>query len=163
MENTQLENKLNILIVSLSIYLMISQFFILTTIKGSSMFPTIDEESYYIIDKISKNHIRGDIIAFKSPYDNGRYLCKRIIASQGDTIEIIDEKTYLNGELLDEPYASDYYYEQNISYVLNEDEFFVMGDNRLNSLDSREFGPIKKTSVYGEIILLSNWLTIFSF
>lgn len=109
---------------------------------------------------------RGDIIIFKNEDTYNSIYVKRIIGEPGDTVEIQGDSVYINGELLDEPYAyfSDdgtHYPYQDISVTLGDDEYFVCGDNRYNSRDSRIFGTIKKEDIQASVIfqLDLRWLT----
>jgi len=160
--------------------LLQSQLFALTTVHQSSMQNTLMEGHTLIIDKLSYQFSkpeRGDIIVFLRGEDTrgfvNRYkvflrdvelrfrksfrtnrLIKRVIAVEGDKIDIRDGKVYINGELLNEPYVKGITPEMEMNYplVVPEGHVFVMGDNRENSLDSRSFGPIPVSSVEGKAI-----------
>jgi len=124
-----------------------------------SMAPTLIVGDRVIVNKIAfrfSDIKRGDLIAFNSPFEE-KYLVKRIIALPGDEISFTESgEIYINGEKLEEPYLPEDIYPsyRNESFILNEDNFFVMGDNRNNSSDSRVFGPIDKSAIFGEVILI---------
>jgi signal peptidase I len=95
----------------------------------------------------------GDIVVFTKESDlSGKSFVKRIIGVPGDQISIIDGITYLNGDVLRESYLVSVNAYQNQEYnPLNSEEFFVMGDNRIASSDSRHWGPIGIDSVIGKV------------
>ncbi|AGC68213.1 signal peptidase LepB [Thermoclostridium stercorarium subsp. stercorarium DSM 8532] len=160
--------------------LLQSQFFALTTVHQSSMQNTLQEGHTLIINKLSYQFSkpqRGDIVVFLRGENTSGFvnkykvflqdvklrfrksfrtnrLIKRIIAVEGDEIDIHDGKVYINGELLEEPYVKGITPEMGMEYPLTVPEgyVFVMGDNRENSLDSRTFGPIPVTSIEGKAI-----------
>lgn len=130
--------------------------------SGSSMEPTLNDGAKLIVSlKENKNLKRGDLIGIKVyDYENNNtpeIIGKRIIALPNESISIKKDKVYINGNLLDEPYA---YYsgdsDDNLFITLNDDEYFVMGDNRLDSADSRLIGPIPKKSILYKILLYRN-------
>ena len=129
-------------------------------VQGYSMYPTLDDGQYLLTDKLSyrfRDPSLGDIIVFNAP-DNPKYdYIKRIIAGPGDRVKLIDGHFYINGYILDE---SEYLAEDVITigeYFLREggetivpfDYYFVAGDNRMHSSDSRQFGPIAKDKIVG--------------
>ena len=120
-----------------------------TVVSGSSMTPTLEHNDNLIVDKISyrfQDPERFDVVVFD--YQDGRYFIKRVIALPGETIEIKDNKIYINGEILDEDFGYGITY--NIDAItLGSDEYFLLGDNRIISLDSRSFGPISKKEILG--------------
>ena len=140
-----------------------------TIVKESSMEPTLYENNYLIINKLSyfhKDHPGyGDIIVFKSDLDKTdgtgkKLLIKRVIGVEGDKMTIQDGNVYRNGELLDEPYVhgQETYADEGMDIVdleVGEDELFCMGDNREVSLDSRspEVGNVEEDSVVGKAVV----------
>jgi len=124
-----------------------------------SMAPTLIVGDRVIVNKVAYkfNTIhRGDIIAFFSPLEE-KYLVKRVVALPGEEVSMTGEgDIYINGEVLSEPYLpEDIYasYEDN-SFIIKKDEYFVMGDNRNNSSDSRVFGPISSFRVFGKVFFI---------
>lgn len=104
---------------------------------------------------------RGDIVTFKDPEIPSRTLIKRVIATEGETVQLIDGKVYVDGVQLDEPYTdgkeswplvSSYGSPVEYPYTVPAGEIWVMGDNRTNSQDSRYFGSIPVSSVTGKAI-----------
>jgi signal peptidase I len=122
-------------------------------IKGKSMEPTYYEKDITLFKEGLKPK-DGDTAIFKL---NDSYIVKRVIATAGDTIEIKDSQVYLNGELLNEEYLSDGYYDggliQDTELTLNEGEYFLMGDNRLVSHDSRVEGVFTDEDLVGTIVM----------
>ncbi|NLM10991.1 MAG: signal peptidase I [Clostridiaceae bacterium] len=160
--------------------LLQSQLYALTTVHQSSMQNTLLEGHTLIIDKINYQFSkpkRGDIVVFLRGEDTkgfvNRYkvflkdvqlrfhksfrtnrLIKRVIAIEGDTVDIRDGQVYINNELLTEPYVKGFTpkMELDCPFTVPEGHIFVMGDNRENSLDSRSFGPVDTRSVEGKAI-----------
>lgn len=98
---------------------------------------------------------RGDIIVFHMPLNSGRDLLKRIVALPGEALEIRDTELYINGHKLSEPYLYESCSPIHCSdafWQLGANEYFVMGDNRNHSSDSRTFGPIQRDLIVGEAV-----------
>lgn len=139
---------------------IITQFIKPTLVRGDSMYSTLEEGDYLIINRMSykfKEPERGDIIVFKSDLqqDDGskKDLVKRVIGVSGDTVKIEDYKVYVNGEELVEPYINNEVTEGNIDTVVPENSVFVLGDNREVSLDSRydSVGFINNSDILGKV------------
>lgn len=122
-------------------------------VKGSSMESTLQEGDIVLYTRINPNYHKGDVISVRIP--SGEYYVKRIIAMEGDTIDIRDGKVYVNEELLTEPYVQGETKEQEgimrYPYTLQEGQIFVMGDNRDGSMDSRSFGGVGIRQIKGKI------------
>lgn len=128
-------------------------------VEGSSMEPSLHDQEYLIVDRLSYrigHPQRGDIIVFDAPNNPGVDYIKRIIGLPGEKIKITDNQIYINAKLVDEKYLPRDYktlIDNNLDYALDRqlssDEYFVMGDNREHSLDSREIGTIKKDKIVG--------------
>jgi signal peptidase I len=156
-----------IIIVSLVIILPIRYFIIQPFyVKGASMEPNFHDHEYLIIDEISyrfKAPQRGDIVVFRYPYDPQEYFIKRVIGLPGEKVAIKDGSIYIfneknpNGEKLDEKAYLDAsvqtYDLKEATVELTKDEYFVMGDNRNASKDSRSFGPLNKSFLTGRVWL----------
>lgn len=127
-------------------------------VKGSSMYPTLEENDYLIISKQAYKigePERGDIVVFphEEDYGDDPLYIKRVIALPGDHLEIEDGKVYINGNLQQEDYINGNFTVGDIDYVIPEDEIYVMGDNRGNSSDSRAFGTVDIEDVTGEVLV----------
>ena len=127
-------------------------------VKGQSMEPTFYEQDYLIIDEISyrlRTPVRGEIVVFKSPINTDFYL-KRIVGLPGERIKIENNKVIIYNEqnprgiVLNESYLEEET-PGTVSMTLGPDEYFVLGDNRDSSFDSRRFGAIKKNSMVGRV------------
>ncbi len=131
----------------------------ITQVVGDSMSPTLDNQEVLILNKAKYRFTdvkRGDIIAFT--YEDTKYLIKRVIGLPGDHISIIDNKVYINGRYYAEDYLKDVdtpdFDLQDLGYnEVPEGMYFVLGDNRDNSLDSRKIGLVSKEDIIGEIAL----------
>lgn len=130
-----------------------------TMVKGHSMGPTIKDSDYLMLNKLAykfEEPSYGDIIVFKSELEgeNGKpkKLIKRVIGTEGDEIEISKGKVYRNGEELIEPYIGSPT-NGELFVIIGEDKVFVMGDNRIDSLDSRNnlIGQIDISQILGKV------------
>ncbi len=154
-----------ILFVLCAIYLLIHFVGQRTQVLGSSMEPKLSSEDNLIVDKISYRFHepeRFDIIVFPYHYENNTYYIKRIIGMPGETVQIDGEGNILiDGEVLEENYGKEVIQSPGRAYeeiTLGDDEYFVMGDNRNNSTDSRDpsVGNIKRSEIIGRA-----WLRIW--
>jgi signal peptidase I len=129
-------------------------------VEGLSMYATLDDNDYLIANKIDyRLHPpqRGDIIILRPPTDNSKDFIKRVIALPGEKLLIRDGIVYINGHKLDEPYLPEAWTTLNNpppwsvgdGAVIPANEYFVMGDNRNRSQDSRIFGPIGRDRIDG--------------
>ena len=131
----------------------------ITQVVGDSMSPTLDNQEVLILNKAKYRFTdvkRGDIIAFT--YEDTKYLIKRVIGLPGDHVSIIDNKVYINGRYYVEDYLKDVdtpdFDLQDLGYnEVPEGMYFVLGDNRDNSLDSRKIGLVSKEDIIGEVAL----------
>ena len=130
-------------------------------VSGSSMYPTFQDGNYLIVDQISyrfEEPNRGDIIIFRFPKDKKKFFIKRIIGLPNESIKIDGSKiTIMNdnhpdGFDLNEQYVKNLAFD-NMTVVLGNDEFFVMGDNRNSSSDSRSWGNVKENLIIGRVLL----------
>lgn len=145
-------------IIVAPIRMFIAQPFI---VNGRSMQPTFATGQYLIVDEISyrlENPQRGNIIVFKYPLDLSKFFIKRIIGLPNETVEIkngivtIKSKTNPNGFQIKEPYVK-FKKNDTMTRKLGPDEYFVMGDNRADSLDSRAWGTVPKKLIVGKAFL----------
>ncbi|EKD32852.1 MAG: hypothetical protein ACD_76C00131G0002 [uncultured bacterium] len=150
-----------IVIISAAIILPI-RFFLIQPfyVKGESMEPNFYDNEYLIIDEISyrfREPERGEIVVFRYPRNPSEFFIKRVVGLPGETIEISDGRvTVINedfpdGRSIDEPYTLNDFTAGSKRVVLNPDEYFVLGDNRDASYDSRRFGPIRKDAIVGRV------------
>jgi signal peptidase I len=126
-------------------------------VEGTSMMPGLSDQERIFINKFVYRWEpieRGDVVVFHYPYDPAKSYIKRVIGIAGDRVEIRHGWVYLNDELLFEPYVADKYRDER-SYstrVVPEDSFFVMGDHRNLSNDSRDFGAVRSEYIYGKAV-----------
>ena len=146
-----------LLIVAVS-YLIVTFVGQRTQVSGSSMETTLSDGDHLIVDKISyrfREPQRYEIVVFPYRYEKNTYYIKRIIGLPGETVQIVDGYIYINGKQLDEHYGNEIIEEAGMAaepVTLGEDEYFVMGDNRNNSADSRywENTFLKKEKIVGK-------------
>jgi signal peptidase I len=142
------------IIVSLFIILFVYQ---PVKVEGGSMEPGLEDQERIFINKLVYRLEaigRGDIIVFRYPRDPSKNFIKRVIAIPGDRIRVTHGRVYLNGQLTREPYVPELY-QDSISYAeitVPPDSYFVMGDHRTMSKDSRDFGPVARDLIYGKAV-----------
>lgn len=146
------------IVIVVPIRMFVAQPFV---VSGSSMFPTFEDKQYLIVDEISYilgQPNRGDVVIFKYPLDTKKYYIKRIIGLPNDTVNIqgsditITNTENPEGFKLDQPFILNKS-NDNAHYELKSNEYFVMGDNRTNSSDSRSWGPVPKKDLVGRAFL----------
>ncbi len=146
-------------------YYLIQPFFV----RGASMEPNFDNGQYLVIDEISyrfNDPDRGDVIVFKYPLDPSQYYIKRVIGLPGEKIEIKDNSIFIyNSEFPQGIILNESYYlpegritRGSINVKLSDDEYFVLGDNRSASSDSRQWGSLSKDNIIGRV-----WLRAWPF
>jgi signal peptidase I len=147
------------MLIVLPIRLFVAQPFI---VSGASMQPTFATGDYLIIDQITYDFQppeRQDVVVFRYPNDPSKFFIKRIIGLPGETIEITDRGTKIinkdhpNGFTLDEPYIESSADNGSVTTTLESDQYFVLGDNRDSSSDSRSWGPLAKEFLIGRAYL----------
>lgn len=124
-------------------------------VHGRAMLPALADGDRIIVERNPQKLERGDIIVFLFPEDQTKSYIKRIVGLPNEVIEIDEGKTLLNGKPLDEPYVDPKFNLTARSLAplrLDPDNYFVMGDNRDNSSDSRIWGPVKKDLIYGKYL-----------
>jgi len=156
---------LRVFIVVVFIALLIRHFiFQPYVVEGVSMEPNLHHGEYLIISKFPYHLTkpkRGDIVVIKYPINPSFNYIKRIIALENETIQIVNGKVLINGEELIEPYLSgdqlttiEGSTQTSYYLTLGNDQYFVMGDNRAQSSDSRNWGPISKSLIIGRLDLV---------
>lgn len=153
-----------LIIISLAIiipirYYLVQPFFV----KGASMEMNFHDGDYLLIDEITYRFDeprRGDVIVFRYPDDPSQFYIKRIIGLPGETIEVkngqvkIYNSSSKTGFILDEYYLSPSQETRgNVTEILESNEYFVMGDNRLQSSDSRRWGPVSQNLITGRALI----------
>lgn len=147
--------------VALVIVLILTSIIKPTIVKESSMEPTLYENHYLIVNKLAYKTgepERGDIIVFESELEtedgDKKLLIKRIVGLPGETVTVADGEVYIDGQLLEEDYLKDGITPGEITDCqVPEGQLFVMGDNRVVSIDSRELGCIDEETVMGKAVL----------
>ncbi len=155
---------IKVVVISLAIilpirYYLVQPFFV----KGASMEPGFEDGDYLLIDEISyrfSEPVRGDVIVFRYPEDRSQFFIKRIIGLPSETVEVKNNKVMIyNSESTDALVLTENYLDSsqqtlgNLLVRLDDNEYFVLGDNRLASSDSRRWGPVNKTLVTGKVLL----------
>lgn len=136
-----------------AVYLILQLVIGFSFVNGDSMEPTLQDGELVMYLRAGQTYERGDVVSVRIP--SGEYYVKRIIALEGDTVDLRDGDVYLNGELLAEPYIQGRTLEQpgTVRYPLRlqKGQIFVMGDNREGSMDSRSFGAVGKGQIKGKL------------
>jgi signal peptidase I len=150
--------------MALVIFLLLQTTIQSSVVDGSSMKPGLEDGQRLIVIKIAylcDPPERGDIVIIHPPVDPDKQWVKRVIGIPGDTIEIEDGTVYLNGIPLDEPYIAEAPHYTMDKIRIEEDHYFVMGDNRNNSTDSHTGWTVERDQIVGEVWLrfwpLSDW------
>jgi len=148
-------------------------------VKGASMEPNFHDGDYLIIDELSyrlRNPERGEVVVFHYPFDPSQRFIKRVIGLPGETVAVKNGQVDITAEdgttvVLPEPYVQGIYTStgnaiSNAGLTLKSDEYFVLGDNRAHSFDSREWGLVNRKFIIGRTVLrawpLVYWTTYFS-
>ena len=124
-------------------------------VEGTSMLPVLEDQDRLFINKIAYRVgkiERGDVVVFLYPHDHTKSYIKRVIAEPGDQLRIEEGQVYVNDEPLKEPYVPMRYTDERSlpERVIPPGEYFVMGDHRSISSDSRDFGPVERELIYGK-------------
>jgi signal peptidase I len=147
------------LFIVLPFRIFIAQPFI---VNGASMDPTFKSGDYLIVDQLSyrfEEPPRGSVVVFKYPKDTTKYFIKRIIGLPGETLTIhgsevtIKNAAHPEGFTLNEPYVQFPKTDDDMTITLSNTEYFVMGDNRIGSSDSRAWGPVDRSLIIGRPFL----------
>lgn len=153
------------IVVAASLFVIVYLFFLQPhQVIGNSMIPNFHDQEFILTDKISyrfRKPMRGEIVVFKSPEDKDKDFIKRIIGLPQDTVSISTGKVFINGNVLSEEYldpdlrtpAGKFLQEFN-AFVVPVDSYMVFGDNRLNSSDSRAWGPVSIKNIVGKALFV---------
>jgi signal peptidase I len=144
----------------LVVSVMISAFIIIflyqpVRVEGTSMLPVLEDQDRLFINKLAYRvgeiH-RGDVVVFLYPHDHEKSYIKRVIALPGDDLKIDHGQVYVNGSPVEEPYVPKRFADDRSQpeMMVPAHEYFVMGDHRSISSDSREFGPVDRDLIYGK-------------
>ncbi len=132
--------------------------------RGSAMSPTYENGDHLFINKTGCEYKRGDVVVFKYPKDPSKYVLKRIVGLPGETLTIENGSVYITDGNIDTSILVEELYVINAKtdkidneiVKLSNKEYYLMGDNRISSLDSRSFGPVKESAFVGKIINISD-------
>ena len=151
-----------IAVLSVGSYFGISHFFLESVeVVGVSMLPTLQDNNHYLLNRWAFNRRaphRGDVVVIRDPGDHG-YSVKRVIALPGESIHFKYGHVYIDGREMSEPYllpaGPTFTYSGATEQFITcgKDQYYVMGDNRVMSIDSRSYGPVSRTDVLGLVIL----------
>ncbi|MFT9496454.1 signal peptidase I [Anaerosolibacter sp.] len=157
--NKEIREWIETLFIAILLAVLIKMFvFDFIQVDGNSMVPTLNHRDRLFMNKLQyfiQKPAKGDIVVFQYPYDKSYFFIKRVIATEGDTIEIKDGQVIVNGTVCEEPYVL----EKTIDYFgkkfVPKDTIFVLGDNRNNSKDSRyeDIGAVSLKLVKGKAIM----------
>ncbi len=146
-----------VLVVGLIFRALVIQPFV---VDGVSMEPNFHDKEALLVDKITykfREPQKGEVTIFQAPQKPSEDYIKRIVATPGETVIITNGKVFINGYLLEEPYLSNGTQTQTSENIfrktLKPNEYFVMGDNRSNSSDSREWGVVPKVNIIGRALI----------
>lgn len=155
---------IKVVVISLAIilpirYYLVQPFFV----KGASMEPSFEDGDYLLVDEISYRFslpARGDVVIFRYPENKSQFFIKRIIGLSGETLEVKNNKVIIyNAQNTGGFTLAEHYLDStqetlgNMLIRLDDNEYFVLGDNRLASSDSRRWGPVNKTLITGKAFL----------
>ena len=144
----------------LTVSMIVSAFIIVflyqpVRVEGTSMLPVLEDQDRLFINKLAYrvgNIEHGDVIVFLYPHDHTKSYIKRVIALPGERVRIDHGRVYVNGWLLKEKYVPPMYTDERSQpeMTVPSDEYFVMGDHRSISSDSRDFGPVDRGLIFGK-------------
>ena len=171
-KNLKNERNSSLLSLAVTAIVLFAAVFLLRTyiikpfiVNGVSMYPTLNTFNYLLIDKATYNFKReperGEVVVFKAPMYTDRYFIKRVIGLPGETVRIIGQEVQIDPNkpsgktfTLDEPYIIDSKRkDSNVTITLKDDEYYMLGDNRLESADSRYWGPLKRDRIEGRALI----------
>ena len=129
-------------------------------VRGNSMYPNLHDNDYLLTDKITyqlREPKRGEVVIFRAPKNEEYDYIKRVVGLPGDTVRVSDGQIFVNGQLMVEDYLpidtttyGGQFWGEGQSIPVPEGQYFVVGDNRSHSSDSREWGPVPKGNIIGK-------------
>lgn len=154
-EKSSLREMVEVVVIAFALAFLIKTFVVGNFwIPSESMLPTIEVNDKVVVTNFSywfEGPQRGDVVVFKYPLDTKKDYIKRCIGVPGETIEFRDSKLYVNGELVEEPYLPEgLTFEDYGPVVVPEGQYFMCGDNRNNSADSRAWGFLDEKLIIGK-------------
>jgi signal peptidase I len=157
----QIYQCLSVAALAMASYFVISHFLLQSVqVVGQSMAPTLQDSQHYLLNRwlyLLRAPKRSDIVVIRDPIDNS-YAVKRIIGTAGDSVYIKGGQVYVNGVKLTEPYLTKgmptFTYSRSTEQLIKcgQDQYFVLGDNRGNSTDSRTYGVVQRDKILGVIV-----------
>ncbi|HEX9037432.1 MAG TPA: signal peptidase I [Ktedonobacterales bacterium] len=167
---------LEVAVITTLVFLLARVFIQNYQVDGPSMTPTLLTGQYILVNKadyFTHGPSRGDVIVFKFPKDTSRDFVKRVIGIPGDTVATgADGSVTVDGVMLIEPYVNDHINASAQTWTLGPGQYFVMGDNRGDSYDSRDWGPVPLGDILGKADFvywplgaahgLHDWASVFS-
>ena len=130
-------------------------------VEGTSMMPVLTDNERIFINKFTYrfgvgNIERGDLVVFFFPLDRSKSYIKRVIGLPGDTVQIDHGAVFVNGEPLDEPYVPEEFRDRQsmAAITVQADNYFVLGDHRSSSNDSRAWGTVRRSDIYGKAVFV---------
>jgi len=146
-----------VVVAAVSIYLVYAFIAQPFKVDGKSMEPNFSTGDYLVVDEVTyrfREPIRGEVIVLRNPTNASEFFIKRIIGLPGEEVVIYDDKVFIDGEPISEDYLSGgLRMSDTPPFRLGESEYFVMGDNRENSFDSRNWGPLGDHQIVGMVRL----------
>ena len=172
-----LREVLEVAVITLLLFVLVRGVVQNYRVDGPSMTPTLLNHQYILVDKVQYmfgTPHRGDVIVFKWPKDTSEDFVKRVIGLPGDTVRVAaNGQVFVDGIAINEPYVNDLTnpYQPN-TWTLGSNEYFVLGDNRGDSSDSRDWGPVPRDDIIGraelvywplnDVHVLSDWSGVFA-
>jgi signal peptidase I len=149
----------DLLISAVASVVIITFFYQPVRVEGTSMLPRLEDRDRIFINKFVYHFTsiqRGDVIVFRYPRDPEKSYIKRVIAVPGDRLRIDHGRVFVNGRLLREPYVPPEYRDNRslAEMTLPPGDYYVMGDHRSISSDSRDFGPVDRSFIYGKAVFV---------
>lgn len=168
LESDEKPSSLLLWVIGIVVIVKLAQIYVIQPfiVDGGSMLPTFHNKEFLLVDKLSYQigkPNRGDVAIFKlyengaNPY-NGKHLIKRVIGLPGERVVVRDGNTYIfnkenpEGFRLDESYVTYKDLSKNVDITLDDHHYFVMGDNRAQSYDSRDWGPLDEENLKGQVL-----------